>query len=201
MKIYSLVGVIAISVGLYFWFGSQYEIKNIESEGSDVIAFGDSLVAGVGSESGGGFVSMLSSDLGVSIINLGISGNTTRDGLNRVDEISNFNPKVVIVLLGGNDFLRKVPEEEIFSNLEKIIIHIQERGSAVVLLGVRSGILSNRYDTAFEDLAERLGAAYVPDVLDDVFGVPELMHDTLHPNDLGYRIIASKVRPVLEEII
>lgn len=201
MKIFVSFGIVILLLGVYLLLGFGVEIKNYPSEGSDIIAFGDSLVAGVGSESGGGFVSMLSKDLGVPIINLGISGNTTKDGLMRVGIIDNYRPKIVLVLLGGNDFLRKVPEGEIFSNLEGIITHVQSRGSTVVLLGVRSGILSNRYDGAYEDLAKRLGAAYVPDVLDNVFGVPELMYDTLHPNDTGYRIIADKVRPVLEKLI
>ncbi|MHB1330836.1 MAG: GDSL-type esterase/lipase family protein [Minisyncoccota bacterium] len=201
MKVYSLVGIVIISVVVYFFLGSNYQIKNSKSDGKDIIAFGDSLVAGVGSEGGGGFVKMLSDDLRVTIVNLGVSGNTTRDGLERIGILDNYDPRIVLVLLGGNDFLRKVPEEEIFSNLEKIILNIQSNGSAVILLGVRSGVLSNRYDGAFEDLAEKLGAAYVPDVLNDVFGVQELMYDTLHPNDAGYRIIANKVKPALEKII
>ena len=174
---------------------------NFPSSGSRVVAFGDSLVAGVGSESGGGFIKMLSEDLGVEIINLGVSGNTTKDALSRVGDIEGYQPKTVIVLLGGNDFLRKVPEEETFQNLEKIIVEIQSLGANVLLLGVRSGVLSSRFDSAFEELSERLGTAYVPDVLDGVWGKPSLMADSLHPNDLGYRIIAQMVSPVLVDLI
>ncbi len=171
-------------------------MTNYPSQGRDVIAFGDSLVAGVGSSSGG-FVSLL----GESVINLGVSGNTTRDALARIEELDAYKPKVVIVLLGGNDFLRKVPEAETFSNLSQIIQEVQKRGAVVLLLGVRSGILSNRYDKEFKRLSDEFGTAYVSDVLDGVFGHPDLMYDTIHPNDSGYKLIADRVEPELNKLI
>ena len=174
----------------------EREITNYPSGGRDIIAFGDSLVEGVGSANGG-FVSLLGED----VINLGVSGNTTGDALARINELDNYNPKVVIVLLGGNDFLRKVPESETFANLSKIIEDVQKRGAVVLLLGVRSGILSNRYDKEFGRLSEKFGTAYVSDVLDGVFGHPDLMYDTIHPNDRGYSLIASRVKPELKKLI
>ena len=175
-------------------------ITNYPSQGSDIIAFGDSLVAGVGSSTGG-FVDMLSKDLGVEVVNLGISGNTTKDALDRVEVLKDYKPKLVMILLGGNDFLRKVPTEETFANLDKIVRVVVNQGSVVVLLGVRSGVLSNRYDEEYEKLASKYGAVYVSDVLDGVFGRPNLMYDTIHPNDLGYRIIADRLNPVIKKLI
>lgn len=175
-------------------------ITNYPSSGTDIIAFGDSLVAGVGSSTGG-FVSLLSKDLGVEIINLGISGNTTKDALNRVEVLQSYKPKLVMVLLGGNDFMRKMPEEETFANLEEIVKGVISQGSVVVLIGVRSGVLSNRYDEKYEKLAKKYGAEYVSDVLDGVFGRSELMYDTIHPNDKGYRIIADRLKPILTRLI
>ncbi len=69
--------IIVISVVAYFTYGSQGEITNYPSSGTDIIAFGDSLVLGIGSTQGGGFVKMLSENLNISIINLGVSGDTT----------------------------------------------------------------------------------------------------------------------------
>lgn len=188
-------------MGLWRIFGGGEKIVNLHSSGRDVVAFGDSLVYGVGSQSGGGFVKMLSDDLHVPIINLGVSGNTTKDALGRVSEIGEYRPKTVIILLGGNDFLRRVPEVETFKNLEEIILQVQGMGANVVLLGVRSGVLSSKYDEAFEELSKKLGTLYVPDVLDNIFGHTALMSDPIHPNDLGYRIIADKVEPVLKRVL
>ncbi len=191
-----VIVVTALVLGLLLLAWGEREITNYPSQGRDIIAFGDSLVAGVGSNSGG-FVDLL----GERVINLGVSGNTTRDALARIEELDAYDPKVVIVLLGGNDFLRKVPETETFSNLSQIIQEVQRRGAVVLLLGVRSGVLSNRHDREFKRLAEEFGTAYVPDVLDGVFGQPDLMYDTIHPNDSGYKLIADRVRPELRKLI
>lgn len=192
--------VVLLIIGIFFLLRDERTITNYPSQGSDIIAFGDSLVAGVGSSTGG-FVDMLSKDLGVEVVNLGISGNTTKDALDRVEVLKDYKPKLVMILLGGNDFLRKVPTEETFVNLDKIVRVVVNQGSVVVLLGVRSGVLSNRYDEEYEKLASKYGAVYVSDVLDGVFGRPNLMYDTIHPNDLGYRIIADRLNPVIKKLI
>jgi lysophospholipase L1-like esterase len=191
-----VAGGVVVALVVFLLSRGEQEVTNYPSQGRDIVAFGDSLVAGVGSNRGG-FVDLL----GERVINLGVSGNTTRDALARINELDDYNPKVVIVLLGGNDFLRKVPEEETFSNLSQIIQEVQKRGAVVLLLGVRSGILSNRYDKEFKRLSEELGTAYVSDVLDGVFGHPDLMYDTIHPNDSGYKLIADRVRPELNKLI
>lgn len=192
--------VVLLIIGIFFLLRDERTITNYPSQGSDIIAFGDSLVAGVGSSTGG-FVDMLSKDLGVEVVNLGISGNTTKDALDRVEVLKDYKPKLVMILLGGNDFLRKVPTEVTFANLDKIVRVVVNQGSVVVLLGVRSGVLSNRYDEEYEKLASKYGAVYVSDVLDGVFGRPNLMYDTIHPNDLGYRIIADRITPVIKKLI
>ena len=196
-----IVGVVVLLAISYFVFGAgDKAVTNYPSQGTDIVAFGDSLVAGVGSSTGG-FVNMLSKDLGVEIVNLGVSGNTTKDALDRVDILKNYKPKLVMILLGGNDFLRKVPTEETFANLEKIVQVVVSQGAVAVLLGVRSGVLSNRYDEEYERLAGKYGAVYVSDVLDGVFGRSNLMYDTIHPNDSGYRVIANRLNPVIGKLI
>lgn len=198
--------IIGISVLLlifsYFVFAREDKIKNYPSQGRDIVAFGDSLIYGVGaSSSETNFISLLSKKINKSIINLGVSGNTTSQGLSRIDELDRYNPKVVILLLGGNDYLQKVPIDTTFSNLEKIINSIQSRGSTVLLLGVRGGLITDKFEDRFEDLAEKTGSAYVPDVLDGLFGNSKFMSDSVHPNDLGYSKIYAKVYPELSKLI
>jgi acyl-CoA thioesterase I len=71
----------------------------------------------------------------------------------------------------------------------------------VVLMGVRGGLLDDKYDTEFEALAEETGSVYVDDVLDGLFGQAKYMSDSIHPNDAGYAIIAAKVYPKLAPLL
>ena len=170
--------------------------------GTSVIAFGDSLVAGRGAPSGHDFVSVLSERLGVPIINAGHSGDTTRAALARLDsDVLSRDPRIAIVLLGGNDYLRRVPIEETFANLTTIVDEIRSRGAAVLLVGVSVGLLSDPYAARYESLARQTTAALVPDILGGIIGHGDLMSDTIHPNEQGYGIMADRLEPVLRELL
>lgn len=170
--------------------------------GSTVIAFGDSLVEGHGASSGRDFVSVLSQRLGVPIVNAGRGGDTTATALSRLEtDVLARDPRIVIVLLGGNDILRRVPAEATFTNLGTIVERIRERGAAVVLVGLSVGWFTDPYGREYARLAERTSAAYVPDVLDGILHNQARMADAIHPNDEGYRLMAERIEPVLEELI
>ena len=176
-------------------------VTNYPSEGNTIVAFGDSLVLGVGSTAGNDFVSVLSRNIGLPIENLGVSGNTTAQGLDRINDVLERDPDIVLLLLGGNDYLRQIPREMIRQNLGSIIIKLHEAGSIVVLLGVRGGVLRDNLREDFENLAREYNTAYVPNVLDGLIGKPEFMYDGIHPNDRGYALIAEKIDPILEELL
>lgn len=196
----ALIGfVIIFTLKSIFW-DREVTIKNYPPATGSIVAFGDSLVEGVGSPSTEGFILPLSEMLGEKIINMGVSGDTTVDGLNRLDKLIAEKPRVVLILLGGNDYIRKISSEKTFNNLRTIINTVQESGAVVVLLGVRGGLLSDSYEKSFEKLAEETGSAYVPDVLDGLFGRPALMSDAIHPNTEGYQRIAEKVYPILNKV-
>lgn len=177
------------------------DIANVPPQGKTIVAFGDSLVQGVGSTAGNDFVSLVSEKIGEPIINLGVSGNTTRDGLARLDLLLAQEPRIVILLLGGNDYLQRIPREETFENLGSMITRIQETGAAVVLLGVRGGILRDSYEGDFKKLSRKYKTAYVSNVLDELIGNREFMSDSIHPNDKGYRVIADRVAPVVKRLM
>jgi acyl-CoA thioesterase I len=166
-----------------------------------VIAFGDSLVVGFGATKDKDFVTLLSQKIGQPIVNLGVNGDTTQKGIERLKELDRYNPKVVILLLGGNDALQRVPPEETFANLRTIIADIQKRGAVVLVLGVRGGLINNTFDDEFQKLAEETGSAFVPDVLDGLFGQKQFMADGIHPNDAGNAIIADRVYPELTKVL
>lgn len=199
----TLFGILFAAVvvpGALFFFRNE-PITNYPSSGTDIVAFGDSLVQGVGAGEGQDFVSLLSKRIGRPILNLGHSGDTTAAGLARIQELDAYKPKVVLLLLGGNDYLKKVPITETRKNLEAIIEHIQARGAVVLLLGVRGGLLHDRFDSEFEDLRDTYHTAFVPDVLDGLLGDSAYMADSVHPNAAGYKLIADKIYPVLMQVL
>lgn len=170
--------------------------------GASIVAFGDSLVEGYGATAGNDFVSLLSRRIGHPIINAGRGGDTTGTALGRLEtDVLARNPRLVIVLLGGNDFLRRVPRDQTFANLATILERIRARGAAVVLMGLSVGVFTDTYGEGFEDLARRNSAALVPDVLGGILGDGSRMADAIHPNDIGHRIMADRVEPVLRELI
>ncbi|MBC7836434.1 arylesterase [Acetobacteraceae bacterium] len=204
MRTYILAGfaLLVIAVALV-WFITQREadVTNYPSSGTDIIAFGDSLVFGTGASNEGGFVSLLEEKIDRPIVNLGVSGDTTASGLARIGVLDTYNPKIVLLLLGGNDRLRETPPQETFSNLAKIIEDLQKRGAVVVLLGIRGGILSDSYEKQFQMLRDTYHTAYVPDVLRGLFSDSHYMSDAIHPNDAGYAKIAERVYPILDKFL
>jgi len=169
-----------------------------------IIALGASLTEGVGASSPEkSFVGVLEHRLNITIQNKGVGGETTSDVLKRLDtEVLIEHPDIVIVVLGGNDYLSRVPKEEAFHNLESIIKRIQENGAHVILVTLSGGELGDRFKTDFALVAQKTGALLVPDALDAVFGNPEHMSkDGIHPNDSGYALIADKIAPTLQNLI
>jgi acyl-CoA thioesterase I len=145
---------------------------------------------------------VLSSRLGVSIINAGRSGDTTAAALARLDrDVVSLDPRIVIVVLGGNDYLRRVPVDETFDNLTTIVEELRGHGAAVVLAGLSVGLMSDPYSEQYESVARQASAGLVPDILGDIFGRSQLMSDAIHPNDRGYAMIADRLEPVIRELI
>lgn len=199
-----LIAVAAtILAGYFFLFRAGGEkITNDPPQGAAIIAFGDSLVEGVGAPPGSDFPSVLSRRLGVPILNRGISGDTSETALLRLSrDVLEEDPKIVIVLIGGNDVLRRIPPEETVRNVREIIRSIHEHGAAVILAGVRGGFFVDALKSNFQAIAEDTGSLYVPDVLQGLLGNSRFMSDAIHPNALGYEAIAEKMEPALRRLL
>ncbi len=197
-KAIGIVCLIAL-FGIGYLLMGDAPVTNYPPKNEVIVAFGDSLIEGVGATTGKDMVSVLGGLIGVDIINLGVSGNTTADGVARMEKVTEYNPGIVILLLGGNDTLRRVEESVTEANLRTLITFFQGNGAVVVLLGVRGGILSDRKADMYEALAEEYGAILVDDVLDGILLKPELMHDGIHPNDRGYALIAERLSDVFRD--
>ena len=147
--------------------GERFDsIRNIRSSGQSIICFGDSLTEGVGAGSGEEYPTVLSRQLVQPVINAGQRGDTTAQALERLSSsVLNKNPRLVIVLLGGNDFLRQVPRQETRKNLAEIVRRIQDSGAMVVIAGMKLGFFTDEYGPIFEETARQFGALYVAQVL------------------------------------
>lgn len=204
MKFWKIVVVAALLVVGVFVFRSCKKTTYTNfppSATGDWVAFGDSLTSGFGASEGNDYPTLLAQRIGRKIINKGVPGETTENALRRVDEIVRLKPRVVLLCFGGNDGLQQLPMDKTFANLREIIDRLQANGSFVVLIGVRSASVSDRYATPFKKLAEEKHALYVPNILKGVLGSPSLMSDYIHPNDDGYKAIAERLDKILEPLL
>jgi acyl-CoA thioesterase-1 len=192
-------------IGLSGCGGERFDtIRNLRSAGQTIICFGDSLTEGVGAEPGEEYPTVLSRLLGMRVLNAGHGGDTTARALERVDSsVVNRNPRLVILLLGGNDFLRQVPTRETRKNLKEIVRQIQDHGAMVAIAGIKLGLFTDEYGPIFEETAAEFGAIYIPQVMKGIFNDAKFRSDQIHPNSAGYRLIAEriaeKIKPVLDE--
>lgn len=194
-------GVVAILAGLYFLWGDRENVPRVATPNPKIVAFGDSLIEGVGATPGNDLASVVGRTLGVEIVNKGKRGDTTTAGLSRIDEVLLEEPQVVIILFGGNDVLRRVSKKTTFENLGTIIERLQGKGAVVLLLGIQGGVLGDGYEADYRALAKKYNTAYVSNVLKNLVGNSDYMSDIIHPNDRGYAEIALRVAPVLGKMI
>ena len=195
----------AIALALIVWllFPSKYSrVRNLESHGSNVIAFGDSLTAGYGANPGEDYPSDLAKLIGRDIINAGVSGDTTDTALARIDaDVLQRDPRIVIVGLGGNDFLRGSSVESTEANLHTIVKKIQASGAMVVLLGFNFPSLTANWGKMYKRVAAAEGCLLIPDLLDGIIGNPSLKSDEIHPNAKGYELMAERVAEPCKKLI
>ena len=185
--------------------GERFDtIRNLRSAGETIICFGDSLTEGVGAEPGEEYPTILSRLLGMRVVNAGQRGDTTAQALERINtSVVNKNPRLVILLLGGNDFLRQIPTRETRQNLKELVRQIQDHGAMVAIAGIKLGFFTDEYGPIFEETAAEFDAIYIPQVMKGIFNDTKLRSDQIHPNSAGYRLIAEriakKIKPMLDE--
>lgn len=196
------MGLLLLALAIWHFVDTGPKVVDYPEAGQNIIAFGDSLVVGYGASQGNDFVSILSNRVGHPIVNAGKNGDTTQTGLERLQkDVLSQNPRIVIVLLGGNDAMRRVPVEQTFNRIANIIDQIHQTGAAVILVGVRGSLFGDQYESEFEALAEAQQVNYIPNILSGIFGHPSLMFDAIHPNDEGNLLMTDRVEPVLRQLL
>ena len=169
-------------------------IRNLRSSGETIVCFGDSLTEGVGAGTGEDYPSVLSKEIGIPVVNAGQRGDTTDQALARLsDAVLSKNPRLVIVFLGGNDFLRQRPRAESRRNLVEIVRRVQAQGAMVAIAGMKLGLFTDDFAAIYEDTAKEFGALYIPQVMKGILSDSKLRSDPIHPNGAGYRLIAERI--------
>ena len=173
-------------------------------EGSTILALGDSLTAGYGADATAAYPAVLAGLTGWQIINGGVSGNTSAQALARLPALMRRQPQLVLVSIGGNDFLRKVPEADTRSNIRQIVQQIKAAGMPAVLVAVpyfTTGALFGRLSEhpMYEELAAELNVPLFKGAWAEVLGNKKLKSDQIHANAQGYRVFAEKMWAFLKQ--
>lgn len=177
------------------------DVPNLDSPGKTIVVLGDSIASGVGSGPGESYPDLLAARLRTEeVVNAGVSGNTTADGLARIDQVLAEDPWLVIVELGGNDFLHQVPPEQTEQSLRGILDRLI--AARVVPILVELDVpFGGRYLEIYERLGDEYHVPVVEDTLGEVLRDPSLKSDTIHPNAAGQKVLAAAVLEEIEPLI
>jgi len=177
-----------------------------------IVAFGDSLSAGLGAGEGHSFPDYLQAELdrlgyAYEVVNAGVSGGTTSGGLARVGDITAMKPAIVILELGANDGLRGLPVTATEANLDQIMTALAGAGAKIVLAGMTlppnyGPAYIREFEKIFPRLAAKHRSALIPFLLEGVAGTSRYMQDDgLHPTAEGNRRVAQTVLKTLEPLL
>ena len=177
-----------------------------------IVCFGDSLTAGYGTELGKSYPDYLQADLDAKgyhyrVVNEGISGNTTKDGVERVDSIVAMRPALVVVEFGGNDGLRGLRIEDSRANLDKIVSTLKASGTKIVLAGITlppdyGPDYIQQFNETYALLAKKYNFPLLPFLLKGVFGVDGMMQrDNTHATAEGNKVVANNVLPLVVPLL
>lgn len=177
-----------------------------------ILALGDSLTAGYGLPQGDAFPVRLEAALraqgvDVTVVNAGVSGDTSAGGRSRLDWLLGDEVDAVIVELGANDGLRGLDPAETRANLDWILARLQEKRRPALLTGMMAppnlgADYGREFNGLYPELAQKHGALFDPFFLDGVAAKPELNQlDGIHPNAQGVAVIVARLTPLVAQLV
>ena len=178
-----------------------------------ILLFGDSLMSGYGLSEEHHLSIVLEENLksegyDIEVINGSVSGDTSLDGLDRIEEaLSEYNVDLIILGLGANDMMRRINPQQTEQNLEKIIKIILDKKINILLAGMVASLSNGldykkKFDEIFPNLAKKYELPLIPFLLDEVALKPELnLSDGMHPNDKGILVISKTVKKSILNLI
>jgi acyl-CoA thioesterase-1 len=184
----------------------------VKDDRAVIVAFGDSLTAGYGTDAGDSYPDFLEQDLNAKgfhyhVINAGVSGNTTKDGVERLDDVVSLKPVLVIVAFGGNDGLRGLPIDSTRKNLDQMVSTLQRAGIKVVLGGITlppnyGADYIRQFNESYALLAKQYHVPLLPFLLQDVYGTAGSMQpDGIHATSQGNQQVARNLLPLVTPLL
>lgn len=177
-----------------------------------IVCFGDSLTAGYGVQHDQSYPANLQRDLDAQgyhyrVVNMGISGETTKDGLARVQRVIAQNPQIVVVEFGGNDGLRGVPVRDTQTNLDTIVSMLKKTVPHVAMAGLTlppnyGQVYVGQFNAMFPAVAKKNGVPLLPFIYKDVYGKPGyIQEDGVHPTAIGCVQVAKNIEGLIKPLL
>ena len=185
---------------------------SVEDTRPVIACFGDSLTAGLGVDPGEAYPADLQKLLDAEgyayhVANAGISGDTTKDGVERIARLIALKPKIVVLEFGGNDGLRGLPIESTQQNMSAMITQLQTSGAEVVLAGITlppsyGPDYIAKFNAMYPALAKRFHVRMIPFLLQGVYGTPgDMQDDATHATAQGNQQVAANVEKLLKPLL
>lgn len=199
MKLVNLILLLTASLFIYSCSDSN-KPNNALPSNATILAFGDSLTYGTGASKGKDYPTLLASLTGLKIINAGIPGEISGDGLVRLPTLlDEHKPELLILIHGGNDILRKLPRTNLKSNLRAMLDAADSRNIPAVALGVPEPGLFLKSAEVYKQLENETEIPFELSILPEIMGDRSLKSDIAHPNAKGYQEMAKQIFKFLVE--
>ena len=177
--------------------GEQITLPPLEKN-AVILSFGDSLTYGTGSIPENAYPAILAKRINRTVINAGVPGEITKDGLSRLPAlIKQHHPDLIIICHGGNDILRKYKLQNTQDNIQQMIDLAEQYNIPVVLIGVPEFGVFLDASPIYQALAENNKLALENDILSDILSQAALKSDHIHPNARGYQLLAESITKLL----
>jgi len=175
------------------------EVKNTNSNGKNIICYGDSITFGYGVNLGEDYPTALAKIVNRPVINVGVDGDTSTEGLQRIkQDVLEKEPCIVLIEFTGNDFLKKIPMDLTIRNIKKMVREIQSAGAMTAIVDVSAGLFLLDYRIRLFLLSRQTGSIFIPATLSGIITNPSMKSDFMHPNASGYKIVAQRVYLAIE---
>ena len=193
-----LLLAIVIGVGLTAC-SSQPKLPSLAND-AVIVAFGDSLTFGTGSEPTESYPAVLEKMIGRRVVNSGVPGEVTGDGLLRLPEVlEREKPALLLLCHGGNDQLRSLNQQQAANNISEMVRLAQKRDVAVVFIAVPAPGLSLSPPSTYREIAKELSIPIEEETLSAILAESSLKSDYIHPNAAGYRRMAESIATLLHK--
>jgi lysophospholipase L1-like esterase len=170
------------------------------SENDVILAFGDSITYGIGAEKNESYPAILAKLAKRTVIESGVPGETTHEGLARLQEVlDKYNPRLVIICEGGNDMLRRLNLNETKENLRQMVLLAKNKGISVILIGVPQPGFVISTPKFYEEIAKEQNIPYEGKVLKEILTNNKLKADPIHPNKEGYKLLAERIYQLMRK--